>query len=48
MVMIECLIMKKEYIADINDISTIGVYSCCVQEKKGKISCVHNVLLFQN
>jgi hypothetical protein len=31
MVMIECLIMKKEYIADINDISTIGLYSCWAQ-----------------
>ena len=26
--MIECLIIRKEYIADINDISTIGLYSC--------------------
>jgi hypothetical protein len=28
MVMIECLIIRKEYIAAINDISTIGLYGC--------------------
>jgi hypothetical protein len=32
--MIECLIIKKEYIAAINDISTIGLYSCCATGEK--------------
>jgi hypothetical protein len=27
--MIECLIIRKEYIAAINDISTIELYNCC-------------------